>query len=281
MIRIMSSKRELAERAYLAGRSRLPGAALALDQFLSFSARDDVTESALIEYGPDLFLTCACGLGDPHAIESLDREYLARAGDFLGRFRLSIDQQREHRQQLRISLLLGDRPGILSYRGAGPLGAWLRITSIRLALRLFGRPGEPHEAADSDVWNRLTSDAPNPELRVLRAEHREVFSAVLEQSLRALQPGERTLLRLHIIDGLNIDALSAIYRIHRSTAARRLIAVRDKVHAAIREALGVQLASSSSELRSLVRLVRGDVHLSLERILDAAEDGKSLSARSC
>ncbi|HTA18393.1 MAG TPA: hypothetical protein VK989_03825, partial [Polyangia bacterium] len=80
---------------------------------------------------------------------------------------------------------------------------------------------------------------------------------------------DKTLLRLHLVDRLDIDAIGAIYRSHRATIARRLVGIRAKLLADLRERFALRWGVSSSEVRSLFRLLGNEIHLSARRVLNA------------
>ncbi len=73
--------------------------------------------------------------------------------------------------------------------------------------------------------------------------------------------------RLHHLDGLTIDELSALKRVHRSTIARRIARccelLATNTHARLVERLGLP----PSQVDSVMRLVRSQLELSLERWL--------------
>jgi RNA polymerase sigma-70 factor, ECF subfamily len=98
--------------------------------------------------------------------------------------------------------------------------------------------------------------------------HRVAFQEALQESLATLTTREKTLLRLHFLDGMNIDELGVVFRVHRATVARWLVAVRTRVLDKVREKLSLELGSSPSEAQSLVRLLRSEVQVSIRRILD-------------
>ena len=74
-------------------------------------------------------------------------------------------------------------------------------------------------------------------------------------------------LRMHFLDAMSIDEMGQVFHVHRATIARWLVAIRREVLEQICRKISLNLRASSSEFRSIVRLVRGDVRLSLHRIL--------------
>src|SRR6185369_7238603 len=107
----------------------------------------------------------------------------------------------------------------------------------------------------------------DPEIAVAKERLRQPLAAALEAALAALGAREKTLLRLHIVDNLTIDEIGALYRVHRATAARWLVSIRGSVLDAIRGHLGLSARPTSSEFRSIVALLRDELHVSVERAL--------------
>jgi RNA polymerase sigma-70 factor (ECF subfamily) len=72
---------------------------------------------------------------------------------------------------------------------------------------------------------------------------------------------------MHYLEDLNIDALALVFRVHRATIARRLIALRERVFDQVRAHVALDLDARSSEALSLVRLLRSEIAVSVSRIL--------------
>jgi RNA polymerase sigma-70 factor, ECF subfamily len=212
----------------------------------------------------ELLLASACAEGDPGAIALFERRYMTGLGRHLCRMHLSPSQLDEVRQRLRISLLTGPRPGIATFSGRAPLDSWVRVAAIRAALRFLATERAPVDE-DSALTNVLTAQAQTD--LVVDESVRRPLRAALERALRELAERDRAILRLHFLDGLNIDAIGALFHVHRATVARWLVRIRVRVFHAVRSQLAVDLRPSSSELRSLIRLARRDVEVSLDRVL--------------
>ncbi|MFC1610733.1 transcriptional regulator, partial [Myxococcota bacterium] len=84
----------------------------------------------------------------------------------------------------------------------------------------------------------------------------------------SLSAKDRNLLRQSLLDGLSIDQLGAIYRVHRATAARWLAGARERVLKETLSALRQRLKIDEAEFKSLINLVRSQLDLSLARLLD-------------
>ncbi|MBE7450700.1 MAG: hypothetical protein HS111_17930 [Kofleriaceae bacterium] len=98
------------------------------------------------------------------------------------------------------------------------------------------------------------------------------FQAAFTEALAGLGAREQTLLRYHHVDGLNIDEIGAIYRVHRVTAFRWLEKAKEKLVDATLVVARARLNVSARELESVLRLIRSQVHLSLVRHLGLGGD---------
>jgi RNA polymerase sigma-70 factor (ECF subfamily) len=110
-------------------------------------------------------------------------------------------------------------------------------------------------------------ESDEPEVALLRRRHRAELQAAVEQAIASLTPKERTLMRLYAADGQTVDELSVAYQVNRGTILRWLARVRRRILAETQRQLGERLRLSPSELNSLMRALRSDLHLSLNRLL--------------
>ena len=96
----------------------------------------------------------------------------------------------------------------------------------------------------------------------------------LDLSLESLTARERTLLKQQIVDGLTIDDLALLYRVHRATCARWLQSAREQLLSRTRRAFMSRARINSEECESIMRLVRSQLDVSLHRQLkEGAEAG--------
>src|SRR5262249_23753239 len=114
--------------------------------------------------------------------------------------------------------------------------------------------------------------ADDPELAYLKARYRAEFKLAFDDALAALTDRERTLLAQYHVDALTIDQLGALYDIHRVTALRWVGKAQARPRELILERLDQRLGLSSSDLRSVMRLVRSHLELSLVRVLGPRPD---------
>jgi len=124
--------------------------------------------------------------------------------------------------------------------------------------------------ARSELTLSYISSMSNPEADVLKGFYRSGLQALLEEILAGLPARDKVLLRLHLIDRLNVDAIGAILRQHRATIARRLIRVRAEIFKQFQKRSKLRWGTSPSEVRSIVRMLEGEIEVSAARILASA-----------
>jgi RNA polymerase sigma-70 factor (ECF subfamily) len=257
---------EIIDSAFAAGRTACPGVGLDKEAFDERMRLLQVDPENLVARGVDLFLAAACAAHLPAAVSLFERTILAPVPRQLGRVALTSHEEDELRQQLRVKLLVGPSPKILEYKGSGPLGAWVRVCALRMALDLKTSP-EVAKRGDGQALDALVGGAAAGETMLDTEHHREAFREALQESLATLTTREKTLLRLHFLDGMNIDELGTVFQVHRATVARWLVSIRTNVLDHVRQRLSLDLGASSSEAQSLVRLLRSEVQVSIRRIL--------------
>jgi RNA polymerase sigma-70 factor (ECF subfamily) len=223
------------------------------------SARDQRLHSE------DLELAAGCVRGDPVALRLFETRLLSLVPQFLSRFDGSGALCDEVAQEMRAELLVpsaGKPPGISAYSGRGDLAAWLRIVAIRTALRLRKAENRPPPEGSDPLLG-----AGAPELDYLKLRYRGACEEAFRGALATLSSRERLYLRLHYVEGLSIDRMASLYRVHRSTIARRLAAHREKLHQETRARLRERLKVSDSEFESLIGLVRSQLLVSIRGAL--------------
>jgi RNA polymerase sigma-70 factor (ECF subfamily) len=175
----------------------------------------------------------------------------------------------EVKQRLRASLLVGDGergPALADYAARGDLRGFLRVSAVRECLRI-ARRAQREVGLDEDALVDL-APAMDPELERLKERYRQEFTASFIEAVKALPPRERTLLRHQAIDRLSIDQIGQIYGVHRATAARRLERARARVAELTEARLAERLSLGTEEVASVIRLVRSQLDVTLERLLD-------------
>jgi RNA polymerase sigma-70 factor (ECF subfamily) len=246
-----------------------PTITLAPERFLqlwdqTFAHRTRLADVLETVHFDDLYLAIACGDGSPAALALFDERLLAPIPGYLGRVGVTPGFADEVRQAVRMRLFVGDKPKIASYAGTGPLGAWVRVVTIRCARDL---QRTAHPEASFDEGNAVASPRPDPELDYLKVRYGEEFRAAFAEVLAGLEARERNLLRLHFLDGLTVEAIGGLFGVNKSTVSRRLAQSRERILIETRRILEERLGVGASELSSLFRLVESRVEVSLRSLL--------------
>jgi len=251
--------------AWLKGRAQFPKTPLTEEAFGRGVASLGVGEADLQARAGEIYLALACLAGDATALAEFDRTFIAAVPRHVARFPLSRAQVADLQQDLRVRLLAGARPRLASYSGRAALGTWIRVIAIRQALDMIAARDRPDTELPS--LDDLVATYSSPELALARHAVRPALQEALREGFTTLSDDERTVLRLHFVDGLNIDAIGRIYQVHRSTVGRWLVTIRTRLFEHVRARLALEVQPTASELRSMFRLVGSDLRLSIDRLL--------------
>ena len=159
-----------------------PGVIVTPDVFVAHvrrvTASDADPEAALAKlHAEDLYLACALTHGDTRALASFEERFLPEVAGYVAQIDRNPSFVDDVRQNLREKLFVaevGASPKIAEYTGRGPLGAWLRISSVRIALNLRRRAKHNVEP-DVEGGPQLRSPAADPELDYLKSRYRREF----------------------------------------------------------------------------------------------------------
>jgi RNA polymerase sigma-70 factor (ECF subfamily) len=158
-------------------------------------------------------------------------------------------------------------PRILEYSGKGRLRIWFRVTVLRTLLDEMRSERRNVEVLNDDLVLGAPSAGADPEIEHLKRVYRKEVSAAFEESVQALSPEDRNVLRSSYARQMSIDEIAAAFGIHRATAARRLNSARDRLLGDTRRRLSGKLALASRDLDSVFRLVESRLHISVGRLL--------------
>jgi RNA polymerase sigma-70 factor (ECF subfamily) len=220
-----------------------------------------VDDFCLAKHGPDIYLVAAVLEGVGAALQHFDACLSVACRD-AARVDKAPHFLEEVRQELRIKLLTGEAPRLLAYAAAGALVEWLRVAALRTALNLKRSDRlVPSEHLPVDALVEVDDATP------LKQWYREDVQRAIEAAFQLLSPRDRTLLRLHFVDGLNIERIGAIYGAHRATVARWLVAIRERLFDQARGVLAAQHGLDTRDVKSLYRLLKREVHITLSRVL--------------
>lgn len=223
----------------------------------------------------DLYLAWCCAQGCAKALECFWTDWVP----VLRRAALSVtkdaDLAEDVVQDVLHKLLVDtqEKPASIStYEGRSKLQRWLRSVAVRAALTAR-KKGSGSKLETEEEAERLPALDDDPELSLLKEQSGEAVGDALQAALRNIAPEQRLVLQQHLVDGLTIDELAKIYRIHRATAARHIARAREALLAATRSGLRARLQLTGSELDSLLDFAQSRVKLSLRWLAATGEPG--------
>lgn len=215
----------------------------------------------------EIALVGACAEGDAQAVAAFEREYMTAASASLKRLRVSAAESDEVLQRVRLKLLVpertGELPAIAAYAGSGKLKSFVRVVATREAVSLL-RAKRPDAESELDS---LAATFDDPALKELAQRSREAMKRGFEAAIAQLSSRDRNVLRLHFLDGVELNAIARVYAVHRVTASRWLSDIRESLLESVRGHVQRELALNDSDVDSVVRLARVDLDASVERIL--------------
>ena len=259
----------------------LPLDAKVLVEFVARHLTADLAEAALDGLRPaDLYLACACAQGSTAAIAAFDRDYMREVEIALARMRIAAPRVADVKQLVRQRLFVGGGTAgaptsagkISEYGGRGDLRRWVRSVAVRTCLNDL-RKGKREVLVDDDhLIAQHAISADDPEVEYMKRTYATEFRAAFADALTKLDAREQTLLRYHHVDGLNIDEIGAIYRVHRVTAFRWIEKAKEQLVKVTLDTLRTRLKLPADELDSVLRLIRSQIHLSIVRHLGGPKD---------
>ncbi len=262
------------------GRSAWPNfevPALEFCRFVGERLRDGDEPDVLRDlHSADLYLACACLRGEPTGLAALETLLFTRVPDILRGASLesrapSDDVAQIVRQQLLVPDLSrkDERPKLASYSGRGELRKWFKVVVVRAA-RNMTRGVNPDTPVAPETIAQFAIAGRDLELDYLKQRYERDFRTAFERALRSLPTRDRTLLRLHYVDGMSVTALATVYRVHRGTVSRWLSETRAMLSGQIRHDLGSSLGLDTHDVSGVVRLVESRLDFSLRSQLRRA-----------
>jgi RNA polymerase sigma-70 factor (ECF subfamily) len=216
----------------------------------------------------DLYLAHACVRGDELALRAFEAQCGPDIESALRRVRTGSDVRDDARQILRQRLFVGTRqsgPRLAAYSGRGPLRLWLRVTVVRIVFEILEREAREPQADENEIL-ALPAPADDPEIGYLKQLYQREFKEAFEAAVGALGDRDRTLLMQYHVDGLTIDELGALYRVHRVTAARWVARARKSLLDVTRKELQRKLDLSPTEFDRLLRTIWSHLDISMYRL---------------
>lgn len=256
-------------RAFQLARAAWPALSVEPHRFVShlascIAAAPDPAVALANLHAADLYLACACLDDNEAALGAFERAYLSDLG-VLRRIDGSPAFVDEVRQRLRVHLFVGELPKIGDYAGRGPLKSWVRAVALRLGLMMVR--GVQREVPDEEGHAAQLMGVSDPELSFIKEHYREAFADAVRRAVRGLDQRDRTVLRLHVVDGLNIDKIGVMFSVHRATVATWIAGARKTVLAVTHRELAATLGIPGAELHSLMGLMVSRLDISLRGLL--------------
>lgn len=208
----------------------------------------------------DVALAFAAAGGHPQAISRVEK-LVREARPVVARVGAEPDFLDDLHQLAMTRLFTGARPRLWDYAGLGSLAAWVRAIVVRLAIDERRRT---RELPDDELGLFLEAHLGRAEpLRTLTSQR---VAAAVRAALTTLPARDRTLLRLHHLEGVTLDALAAMYSVHRATIARWLSEARALVQQQTRLELTSQLGGD--ELAVALESVLSALEVSFRQLFD-------------
>jgi RNA polymerase sigma-70 factor (ECF subfamily) len=222
----------------------------------------------------DLYLACACVEQNPRALAAFDRDYLNEVHYAIARMPPTKASTDDLKQSVREKLFVGSgdaAPHIVEYKGRGDLRSFVRVIIVRLLIDLVRAERAQKREVTRNLLQREVELA-NPETEYFRKHYAAEFSAAFAEALQLLTPVERNLLRQQFVHRLTLEELSALYGVHRATAARWLQQVRRRLIDNTRNRLMGRLQVSASEFLSIARAIKSTLDFRVGCVLAAKDD---------
>lgn len=252
-----------------AGRAAWPAFDVPADALQSHLAKHlEATEGVELD-GPALYLTCGCALGHDAALTALESRYFPALDGALASFSNISGLADEVKQRLRKKLYVseGDKPARISaYSGRGSLERWLKVAASREAISLLRTTGR--EVVNDEALAGLVAQEDDQELAYLKTVYRKEFKSSFQEAFEELTDRQRTIIGYQVVQGLNIDAIGAVYGVHRATVARWIEKIRAELLSQTQKILMQRIRVEPAELDSILRLIQSQMDVSLHRLLD-------------
>lgn len=221
----------------------------------------------------DLYIACACLERNEAAAAALSSHYAPKIRAALHRVGFGPESA-ELCHEVLASALAGDGehpPGLAAYTGRGSLVAWLQIVAVRTARKRYRKRRREHSVDDEALFDRAL-DHEDVELVQLKECYRAQFKKAFQQAFLRLTARERNLLRYELLEGMNLERIAAVFRVHRATLARWRVRCRRKLSSETRRILAGELSVSGDELDSVMRIIESQLDVSLLRLLSSQQD---------
>jgi RNA polymerase sigma-70 factor, ECF subfamily len=255
------------------GKATWPGVSLGFADYRSFGESAGVESASPNFAASDFWLACACRLGDARAIDAFERLHMRAARSAIARTVDDAELVEDVCQELRQKLLAGPDARLATYRGQGPLKAWVCVAATRLAIQISLANKKVSRRLHTAHLSAQPASFVDPEVALLEQRYCSSFQAELNAALASLPRKHRNVLRMKVIEGLSIDEIARPYRVNRATVSKWIKSARVAIFRAMKgrlTALHVELDSRA--FLSVARAVQNQLHLSLSRLVASGDE---------
>ncbi len=235
---------------------------------------DERTAAALSQLRlSELCLAWACLEAQPRALATFERDVMPRVADAVRGVEANAERAADVVNATRARLLVSDgarEAGLSHYGGRGPLASFAMVVAMRLAVDAQ-RQGKPAQTLEEAL-----AVACDPRLRADEALDRHLLGGAVQKALAeataALTARQRTLLKLHVVQGVSAEQLGRMYRVHRATSTRWLTEARQKVMEQMTATLRRELKVGAETFAELTPHLLEGVDLTLSGVFAGAEE---------
>jgi RNA polymerase sigma-70 factor (ECF subfamily) len=253
--------------AYDVGRTACPSVSLSWKSFQTSAGDGHVDHRNLPAAAADFYLACAAGEGNAKAIRIIEDRFVPQLSRRIKRLGTPVDKLPDVLQTVRERLFTGLAPRIRAYNGAVPLEQWIRVVAGRVAIDLHRREAAS-SLSEAGLAELLLWRGPDAAELVMKGEHKKELESALRTELLALSSRDRTVLRLHAVEGVSVEKIAVMYGVHRVTVARWIWTAGEAVLDGLRRRFRDRLGLAPSDFDSLVQLVRSQLSVGLEEVLN-------------
>ncbi|WP_343213426.1 sigma-70 family RNA polymerase sigma factor [Archangium violaceum] len=265
-------------RAWETARERWPAVELPAEAFVTHLAErlpeaspDSPIEPLLAQLSlAELYLACACLRGAPAAIELFDRNYLAKLPGLLRGPKQPEAMIDDICQLARVKLLVPTpegAPKIAEYTGRGALLSWVRVITVRIAIKLqAAQKPAPDQDSDPEL-EQIPTPGGDAELELIKRRYQTDFRQAVREAFSELSADDRHLLRLYFVDQLSMYELASLFRVNQSTVSRWLKSARQEVYEETRRRLQERLGLSTRDFKSFLAVLDSQLELNISQLL--------------
>jgi RNA polymerase sigma-70 factor (ECF subfamily) len=221
----------------------------------------------------DLYLACACARGDARAMALFDARYLGEVNRALKSSATNVDDTKQVLRRRFFVSENGEAPRIVEYSGRGDLKAWVRAAAVRASWRVARMP-KGQTDVESHVFRAVAAAGDDLELDYLKRRYLGEFEEALREAFLSLPVRDRNVSRYYYGKGLGIDAIGALYKVHRSTVARWLNRITAELVDTTRKRMMERLGANRAEVSSLVRMLESRIDMTLRAVVASVELSK-------